>query len=105
MKHRDYIAERAARDPEFRQAREELRPRYEFQRALIQARLAAGLTQQQLADLLGKQQAAIARLESGAVQPKIDTIHQIANALNATFTVSPQSSLQLVKRPRSLQVK
>src|SRR5205823_5344496 len=91
MKYRDYVAEREARDPEFRAAREALRPQYEWQRALIAARLAAGLTQQQLAERLGKQQAAIARWESGTVYPKLDTICQIATALDVTFLVSPGS--------------
>jgi transcriptional regulator with XRE-family HTH domain len=96
MKYRDYVAEREARDPEFRSAREELRPQYEWQRSMIQARIAAGLTQQQLAEKLGKQQAAIARLESGAILPKIDTVYQIATALNATFAVGPGMPLALI---------
>jgi transcriptional regulator with XRE-family HTH domain len=100
MNHRDYVAAREARDPAFKAARETLRPQYEWQRALIQARLAAGLTQQQLADLIGKHQAAIARLESGIMLPKLDTVYQIASALNATFTVGPGKPLTLLGKPK-----
>jgi phage-related protein len=46
---RDYAAEREALVPEFRRAREEPRPPYEWRCAQIRARIAAGLIQQQLA--------------------------------------------------------
>src|SRR5437762_246112 len=72
MRHRDYVAEREARDPAFKAAREALRPQREWQRALIRARIKAGLTQHQLAERLGTKQSAIARWESGRVCPTVD---------------------------------
>ena len=36
MNWREYVAEREARDPEFKAAREEMRPQFEFRRALVQ---------------------------------------------------------------------
>ncbi len=63
MNHRDYVAQREARDPAFKKACERLRPQFEFRKALIGARLAAGLTQKQLAERMGTSQAAIARVE------------------------------------------
>jgi hypothetical protein len=74
MNLHDYVTERERRDPAFRAAREELGPEYESRRALIEARLAAGLTQAELAAKVATTQSAIARLESGEVTPKIDTL-------------------------------
>lgn len=93
MKYDDYIAEMEARDPAFREARERLRPQFEFRKALIGARLAAGLTQRQLAEKMGTSQAAIARLESGTSLPTIDTLYRLAQVLCVDFTVTPQEPL------------
>ncbi len=89
----DYIAEKEAEDPAFREARERLRPQFEFRKALIGARLAAGLTQRQLAEKMGTSQAAIARLESGTRLPTIDTLYRLAQILGVDFTITPQEPL------------
>ncbi len=46
-----------------------------------------GLSQQELAELTGTTQSAIARLESGGRPPRIDTLLRIANALDTELTV------------------
>lgn len=99
MNHRDYVAEREARSPEFRAAREELRPQYEFRKALIGARLAAGLTQKQLAERMGTSQAAIARLEGGTRMPTVDTLYRLAVILGVDFTITPQKPLSVRTHP------
>jgi transcriptional regulator with XRE-family HTH domain len=93
MNHRDYVAQREARDPAFKEACEKLRPQFEFRKALIGARLAAGLTQQQLAERLGTSQAAIARLESGRRFPNVETLYRLAGVLAVDFTITPQEPL------------
>ena len=45
------------------------------------------LSQQELADLVGTTQSAIARLESGGRPPRIDTLLRIANALDCELAV------------------
>lgn len=90
-----YIAEREARDPEFAKARKELRPQYEFRRAMIGARLAAGLTQKELAQAMGTTQSAIARLESGNQMPTLDTLFKLAAALGVDFTITPDEPLKV----------
>src|SRR3954453_20046980 len=89
----EYVREREAKAPEFRAAGEVLRPGFAFQRALVAARLASGLTQQQLADRLGKPQSAIARWESGQHQPRIEVLQAIAAALGGSFTIPPDQSI------------
>jgi len=46
-----------------------------------------GLSQQQLAELVGTTQSAIARLESGGRPPRIDTLLNIAAALDCELVV------------------
>ncbi len=48
---------------------------------LRQCREQAGITQRELADRLGCQQPAIARLEAGGVSPNMRTVERIAEAL------------------------
>ncbi|MGH2557826.1 MAG: helix-turn-helix domain-containing protein [Thermomicrobiales bacterium] len=91
MNLQEYIAERERRDPAFRQAREALRPEFEFRSAVIQARVASGLTQAQLAERMGTKQPAIARLEAGQSVPTLDTIRRLARALDVSFEITPDA--------------
>ena len=50
-------------------------------------RVEMGLSQQQLAELCGTTQSAIARLESGGRPPRIDTLLGIATALDCDLVV------------------
>ena len=93
MKYDDYVHELEAGDAAFRDERERLRPQFEFRKALIGARLAAGLTQRQLAEGMGTSQAAIARLESGTRLPTIDTLYRLAQILGIDFTITPKDPL------------
>ena len=47
-----------------------------------------GLSQRQLAELVGTTQSAIARLEGGRICPSLPTLDRIANALDAELTVT-----------------
>jgi ribosome-binding protein aMBF1 (putative translation factor) len=95
MNYHDYVAERETRDPIFRSARESLRPQYEFRRALIGARLSAGLTQAQLAIQMGTTQSAVARLESGRSLPTIDTLCRLADILGISFAIVPHVGIEV----------
>lgn len=46
-----------------------------------------GLSQHELAELTGTTQSAVARLETGARPPKLDTLLRIANALDCELEV------------------
>lgn len=54
---------------------------------LIEARGRAGLTQAQLAERMGTQQAAVARLEGGRVRPSLATLRRYAKATGARIVV------------------
>lgn len=53
----------------------------EFGRALRELRLKRGMTQQQLADLLGTSKQVVSRYESGQNSPKVKTIQEYATKL------------------------
>jgi transcriptional regulator with XRE-family HTH domain len=61
---------------------------------VVEQRLARGLSQSELASLCGTSQPAIARLESGAQAPRVETLRRVANALDC--------ELELRIRPRTL---
>src|ERR671932_55349 len=54
---------------------------------VAEQRQARGLSQKELAALVGTTQSAIARLESGGRPPRIDTLLRIANALDCELVV------------------
>ena len=62
------------RDADYRKAFDELKPEFALARSLIEARLAAGLTQAQLAKRMRTTQSVVARLEGGRIHPSTRTL-------------------------------
>lgn len=81
----DWQAEQM-QDTEFVTASEEFEAGFQVTRL----RIARGLTQAQLAALVGTQQPSIARLENGKSAPTLPFLKRIANALNAKIEVRIQ---------------
>jgi transcriptional regulator with XRE-family HTH domain len=54
---------------------------------LVEQRRTRGLSQQELAELVGTTQSAIARMERGQRPPKVDTLLRIANALDCELEI------------------
>jgi predicted transcriptional regulator len=54
---------------------------------VAERRVDRGLSQRELAELVGTTQSAIARLERGGRPPRIDTLLKIAEALDCDLTV------------------
>ena len=75
---------------------DEEKSRIEFEVSLIgkiiEAREAKGITQQELAQLSGVKQSAIARLESMKSTPQIDTLFKILKPLGYTLAIVPDDS-------------
>ena len=67
---------------------------------VAEQRLALGLSQKELAELCATTQPAIARLESGARPPRIDTLRRIANALDCELVVHLQPRTRSKQRRR-----
>lgn len=66
--------------PEFANEYEALSEEYEFVRQIIRARIAAGLTQKDLAEKIGTRQSNVSRIESGNSNPSIAMLKRIAKA-------------------------
>ncbi len=76
------------RDEEFRLLWREREAAYKVARELIRLRKKQGLSQSEVARRAGLKQPAIARMESGAVTPTLDTIQRVAQALGRQVEVS-----------------
>ena len=77
-KFEDWEAEKI-KDQDFLAAAEELEPGYQVARL----RMLRGLTQAQLAEMVGTRQPSIARLENGSSTPSLSFLSKIAEALGA----------------------
>ena len=80
---KDWQAEQL-QDHEFVAAASELEPGYQIARLRIQR----GLTQAQLAEMVGTRQPSIARLENGTSVPSLSFLNRIAKALNARIELN-----------------
>lgn len=75
------------KDPEFREEYARVDDEYALVEALVCARMAAKLTQAELAQRLGTTQSAVARLEGGRVSPSFATLRRYAEATGTRLTV------------------
>ena len=80
---------KALADPEVKAEYDRLGPAYEMKRQMIAMRKAAGLTQEQMAELLGTKKSNISRLESVSsdISPKLSTVTEYARVLGYTVKV------------------
>ena len=81
------IKNESMRDPVFRREYEALQPEVEITRALINARIQAGLTQIELSKKTGVSQADISRLENGTRNPSLALLKRIAQGMNTTLRI------------------
>ena len=81
---------KALADPEVRQEYEQQELAYELRRNLIALRKEAGLTQEEVAELLHTQKSNISRLENvnSKVSPKLSTIEDYAKAIGYKVKIS-----------------
>ena len=91
------VAKEWFKDAEFKAAYDELEEEFALATALIQARMQADMTQEQVAKAMGTTQAVIARLESGRSMPSTRTLERFAKAtgtrLRVSFEPSPKPDL------------
>jgi DNA-binding XRE family transcriptional regulator len=74
-------------NPAVRQAYDAQAPEFELARELIAARMKAGLTQGDVAALMGTTQSVVARIESGRGTPSMRTVQRFASAVGARAVV------------------
>lgn len=78
---------KALSDPKVRAEYDSLAAEYAIKQAVIDARLSSGLTQQQLADRTGINQADISKLESGSANPSLRTLQRLAAGMGMNLKI------------------
>jgi DNA-binding XRE family transcriptional regulator len=73
---------KALKDPEVKKAYDRLQPEYDLIRQLLRMRMESGLTQEDIAEMIGTKKPNISRLESpsGRHSPRLTTIKKYAEA-------------------------
>lgn len=74
----DTYLQEQLKDPEFRSEYEALEPEFAIMRAMVNARKNTGMTQKQLAEKTGINQADISKLEHGSGNPSLRTLQRLA---------------------------
>lgn len=85
----EQFRQKALKKPGVRTEYDALAPMYDMKRRMIAMRRAAGVTQEQMAELLGTKKSNISRLESvsSAASPRLSTIDQYARVLGYRIKV------------------
>lgn len=82
-----YIEKRKARSPAFAEGFEEGYENFRIGVLLKQARLEAGLTQDEVANAIGTRKTAISRLENHVEDVKLSTVEKYAKALGKSIQI------------------
>lgn len=92
-KYRDTVADRRAQlSPEAREQGNVFEEAYDLAVRLIELREKHGLTQAELAERCGIDQADISRIERGSTSPTARTLQRIADALGADVRLVERAS-------------
>jgi len=85
MKTLQEFLEDQLKDPEFRKEYEAIQPEMAVIRALVDARISQNLTQKQLSERTGINQADISKLENGTRNPSLNMLKRLADGLDMTL--------------------
>lgn len=85
-KYDDFLAEQL-QDEEFKKEYDELQPEFEVIRAMIDARNSLNLTQKELAERTGINQADICKLERGIRNPSIKLLKRLAAGMDMVLKI------------------
>ncbi len=95
-------ARRAALSPEYRAERADREGVREIAWLLIKYRMDKGLSQEQLAELVGTSHSQISRIESGRHRTNLDTLSRIAHALDMRMVVGFETTTSGGRTKRDL---
>lgn len=87
----DFLRE-SLKNPKIKAEYERLQPEFAVTRAIIDARVNKGFTQDILAKKIGTKQSVISRLESGRANPSVAFLKKLAQALNSHLEIKFISS-------------
>lgn len=88
-KHRDSnnFLKESLKNPKIKAEYDKLQPEFAVIRAVIEARMKKGVTQEDLAKKIGTKQSVISRLESGRANPSVAFLKKLAQALNSHLEI------------------
>ena len=75
------------KDPEFKKEWDALEDEYQLINSLIKARVESGLTQSQLSERSGINQANISKIENGVYNPTVNILRKLAEAMNMELKI------------------
>ena len=87
MSRFDQFLEEQLKDDELRQEYENLQPEFDVIKAMVEARISKNLTQQQLAERTGINQADISKLENGTRNPSIKLLKRLADGMDMVLKI------------------
>lgn len=85
-KYDDFLAEQL-QDEEFKKEYDNLQPEFDVIRAIVDARVSHNLTQKQLAERSGINQADISKLENGTRNPSINLLKRLADGMDMALKI------------------
>lgn len=80
--------EESLKEPAFRREWDEQEAEREVMESIVEARMAAGLSQKELAERCGMKAANLCRLENGNGNPSVATLSKIAHGLGKKLQIS-----------------
>lgn len=87
MKTLKNYKEKQMKNPEFIKEYEKIQPELEVIRAIVDARISQNLTQKQLAERTGINQADISKLENGTRNPTVNLLKRLADGMDMILKV------------------
>jgi len=87
MKTLSAYKEQQMKNPEFVKEYEALQPEMDVIRAIVDARASQNLTQKQLSERTGINQADISRLENGTGNPTINLLKRLADGMDMVLKI------------------
>ncbi len=87
MKSWEQVRKNLLEDDSFRHELDASQPEYEMIRQIIKARIEQNLSQKELAEKAGTDQAHISRLESGRYNPSVSYLKRIADGLGMDIKI------------------
>ncbi len=94
------MLEEQLKDDEFRKEYESIQPEMDVIRAIVNARASQNLTQKELAERTGINQADISKIENGTRNPSLNLLKRLADGMNMALKIEfiPKQRAQLTGR-------
>ena len=95
MKTLNEFLDQQMTDPEFREEYNKIQPEMDIIRAIVDARVSQNLTQKELAERTGINQADISKLENGTRNPTIRLLQRLADGMGMVLKIEfiPKSQI------------